>query len=213
MSSAQHPPAIHSAGAGLPRAPGRAASLMKDTVCRKMPTFHLKHGLVKPKIELGRALADLEAAAVRRGLSRALYTPAERCEWCNNPTAPMDPNKVLWGSTGGACASPVPTPVRKQGLLRLESCPGTQAKGCKGLSKRCFAPEPWLTHACGAEAKGRAQELHHRSSWQRTPAAPLRSAIPPPPQNPLLAFPPVLQTKTDLQSNGGRVSLNDSRGL
>lgn len=38
---------------------GWAGSLVMDTVGRKMPTFHLKHGLAKPKTWINWAVADL----------------------------------------------------------------------------------------------------------------------------------------------------------
>lgn len=72
-----------------------------------------------------------------------------------------------------------------------------QTKDWEGLSKGCLAPELWLT-----QGRGRSSSI----SPQHTPAAPLCLS----PPSPLLELPLALQTKTDLQSNGGMISFNDS---
>lgn len=55
-----------------------------------MPTFHLKPGLVEPKMKLGWAIANLGAAAVKRDLFRAC-SGEKRWE---NLAGPTEPHKV-----------------------------------------------------------------------------------------------------------------------
>lgn len=104
---------------------------------------------------------------------------------------------------------PHPPPVRKQGLLTLESHPGTQTKDCKGLSKRCLAAELRPTHVRSrGEGAGAGAPASHRSTHRQ-----LRCARVPPPQIPSSNCHWLYRPKPNLQSNGGRVSFNDSRGL
>lgn len=166
---------------------------MKDTLRRKMPTFHLKPGLVEPKMKLGWAIANLGAAAVKRDLFRA-------CSGEKKMGKPGRSHRAPRGARGGCSRclglSPAP-PGQKMG-------PANAGEGSRRANQgvqRDFlsAALPWTM----ADLAGAAASHHnmHRQLW---------CACPPP--CPLLKLPLAVQPKATLQSHGGRVLLMKAEG-